>query len=204
MCELEALLHVQMFVHLFACASFQPCATHIFACANYQPCCTCSYLSCSHARAGSPAACVDVFQIFVHVRALSSPACSYLSRWHSRAGGPAACQRKFHMSACASYQPCYTCSFVFTRPATPPVTRRASLLYIYTLLHDYNMNVNMRMLHPLHIFDVKYIVDHSVLHAQANCHNISWQCKPLHGHSNKHTPVLLHARAHCTYIRHPR
>ena len=73
-----------------------------FSCASYQPCCTCSYLSCSHARAGSPAACVDVLHI-----------------------------SKFHMSACASYQPCYACSFVFTRPATPPVTRRASLLYIY-------------------------------------------------------------------------
>ena len=122
-----------------------------FSCASYQPCCTCSYLSCSHARAGSPAACVDVLHI-----------------------------SKFHMSACASYQPCYTCSFVFTRPATPPVTRRASLLYIYTLLHDYNMNVNMRTLHPLHIFDAKYIVDHSAFHVQENCHDMSWQCKPIH------------------------
>ena len=61
----------------------------------------------------------------------------------------------------------------------------------------------MRMLYPLHIFDAEYIVDHSVLHAQENCHNISWQCKPLNGHSNKHTPAFV---AHtCTaQIRHPR
>ena len=112
----------------------------------------------------------------------------------------------------------YTCSFVFTRPATPPVTRRASLLYIYTLLHDYNMNhackggTHIRMMHhtacpcathvythetlPWQLFDVKYIVDHSVLHAQENCHNMSWQCKPIHvGTATNAPPHWLHTHA---------
>ena len=85
----------------------------------------------------------------------------------------------------------------------------------YTLLHVYHMNhackegTHIRMMHhtacpcathaythetlPWQLFDVKYIVDHSVLHAQENCHNRSWQCKPLHvgTATNTHTPAFV-------------
>ena len=56
----------------------------------------------------------------------------------------------------------------------------------------------MRTLHPLHIFDAKYIVDHSAFHVQENCHDMSWQCKPMHvgTATQTHTPAhWLHTHA---------
>ena len=188
---------------LYMCELSALCYAHLCMCKLSALLCMLVPIMPTHARAGSPAACVDVFQIFVHVRALSSPACSYLSRWHSRAGSPAACQRKFQMMyACASYQPCYTCSFVFT-PALRRLQSRGvracstyirCYMFITRIIHVRNFHGNFSMWNTL--WTAAYSMHKRI--ATSNASRYMWAQQQTHTriccthmHCTDKTPTLI-------------